>query len=61
MNNCPECGGELLGLTSEDHLSCSDCYEVFWENADGSLEKDENFDADKFADTAVGDSNWRRE
>jgi len=34
---------------------------VYWENADGSLEEDEDFDSDQFADNAVGDSNWRRE
>jgi len=61
MANCESCGGDLSALGSADHLSCEDCGDVFWENKDGSLDKDDDFDAWEFADNAVGDSNWRRD
>ena len=60
MNTC-ECGGELSALGSKNHLACEECGDAYWENEDGSLDKDDDFDAWKFADNAVGDSNWRRE
>ena len=57
MDKC-ECGGELTALGSADHLSCMDCGKVFWEEEDGSLTEDEDFDSKQFADNAIGDEHW---
>ena len=58
MSKC-ECGGELSALGSANHLACEDCGDAFWEHDDGFLEKDDDFDAEQFADDAIGCSSWR--
>jgi len=56
MSNC-ECGGELDAL-SQGHYACVECGDAYWDDEFG-FEKDDDFDAEQFADNAIGDSSWR--